>query len=162
MAKTDTYNLKQKHWLLLHQCNWDAILMARFWSPEKTAQPRPYFESFACLIASLSELNFMIGRIGPNTSSCIIFILWLTFTRTVWAKNWSTASSPRLPKLPLTAISAPLSSASLTRFWSLSECSIIQIAPTLYLPDNGGPLGKFYIFAHNKWIFATKLESYRY
>ena len=40
--------------------------MARFWLPEKTAQPRPYFESFASLIASSSELNFMIGRIGPD------------------------------------------------------------------------------------------------
>ena len=32
--------------------------------PEKVLKPN--FESFASLIASSSELNFMIGRIGPN------------------------------------------------------------------------------------------------
>ena len=48
-----------------------------------TAALKPYIVSLASAIASLFVLNFIIGIIGPNVSSCIIFILCFTFVSMV-------------------------------------------------------------------------------
>ena len=56
---------------------------ARARSRENTAAHSPYWESLASLTASSASATFMIGSVGPNVSSRMHSISWVTSVSTV-------------------------------------------------------------------------------
>ena len=60
-----------------------AICPPRAVSRVKTEEASPYGVSLASRTASSASETFMIGNVGPNVSSVMIFIEWSTSTSTV-------------------------------------------------------------------------------
>ena len=60
-----------------------AIASPRSVSRENTDEARPYGLSLARRTASSSSRTFMIGSVGPNVSSVMIFMEWSTSTSSV-------------------------------------------------------------------------------
>ena len=64
-----------------------AISSPRRVSRENTEAASPYGVSLASRTASSASRTFMIGSVGPNVSSVMIFIEWSTSTSTVGSKK---------------------------------------------------------------------------
>jgi hypothetical protein len=111
-----------------------AMASPRAPSPENTDAPSPYGESFASRTASSASETFMIGSVGPNVSSRMIVMSWLTSARTV-GSNHCPAPPPRAPP---TSTRAPFARASSTWRSTMSTCGACVIAPTSTEP---GPAG---------------------
>src|SRR5258707_9856022 len=73
----------------------------------------------------------MTGRIGPNVSSVISFIVWSTSTTTVGSKK---RPGPA-PRLPPTSTFAPFSTASLMCSSIRFACGANVTAPTSTAPQ---------------------------
>jgi len=115
-----------------NRCKPEKVLKATFPSTsckhQQDSHPqRPNFESFASLIASSSELNFMIGRIGPNASSCIIFIV-INIHRDSWREKLINCIFTKIAKTPSDSNFGTFVNSVINKILKF-ECSIIQIAP---------------------------------
>src|SRR4029078_7096339 len=92
------------------QSSCTATAFARSMSLENTEPDSPYGLSFASRLASSTDDTFMIGSVGPNVSSVMHAIEWLTSTNTVGGEK---LPGPLGPWPPVSTF-APLALASAT------------------------------------------------